>query len=189
MIERFKHLLRHLVEFNDSDLAELDRHAEAVSVEKGELLLRSGDICRYFYYVDQGCLRTFFLSRDGREKTRLVLHDCTIGTALQSFIRQQPSVELIEALEASTLLRFPHEKFYALVASSPRWQLFYTRILEMAYSFQTSKIESLVTLSAQQRYEKLLREQPALVQKLSNRALASYLDMREETLSRLKSGR
>jgi TRAP-type mannitol/chloroaromatic compound transport system substrate-binding protein len=68
------------------------------------------------------------------------------------------------------------------------WKNFYQKILEKAYSFQNRKIETLVTLTAKQRYEQLLTENPAFVQRLSNKVLASYLDMREETLSRLKSG-
>ncbi len=68
-----------------------------------------------------------------------------------------------------------------------KWKIFYQRILEMAYSFQNKKIEGLVTLSAKQRYELLLKETPILVQKLSNKILASYLDIAQETLSRLKS--
>jgi len=57
----------------------------------------------------------------------------------------------------------------------------------MAYSFQNRKIEQLVTLTAKQRYNIVLKENPVLIQRLSNRILASYLDIREETLSRLKS--
>ena len=57
----------------------------------------------------------------------------------------------------------------------------------MAYSYQNRRIEQLVTLSAKQRYEQVLNDHPSLIQKLSNKMLASYLDIREETLSRLKS--
>ncbi len=57
----------------------------------------------------------------------------------------------------------------------------------MAYTFQNKKIESLVTLSAKQRYEQLMQENPAIIQTLSNKIVASYLDMAQETLSRLKS--
>ena len=67
------------------------------------------------------------------------------------------------------------------------WKIFYQRILEMAYSFQNRKIEQLVTLTAKQRYDNVLEENPILIQRLSNRVLASYLGIREETLSRLKS--
>jgi CRP-like cAMP-binding protein len=57
----------------------------------------------------------------------------------------------------------------------------------MAYLYQNKKIENLVTLSAKQRYDKLLTETPIYVQRLSNKILASYLDITQETLSRLKS--
>ena len=53
--------------------------------------------------------------------------------------------------------------------------------------YQNKKIEDLVSLSAKQRYEKLRHEHPIYLQKLSNKQLASYLDISQETLSRLKS--
>jgi hypothetical protein len=59
--------------------------------------------------------------------------------------------------------------------------------MEMAYSFQNRKIESLVTLSAKERYDLLIKENPKAVQRLSNKIIASYLDIKQETLSRLKS--
>ncbi len=80
-----------------------------------------------------------------------------------------------------------HADFYRLNSQMDNWRNFYQRILEMAYSFQNGKIEQRVTLTAKQRYEVILNENPALVQQVSNKILASYLDIREETLSRLKS--
>lgn len=113
--------------------------------------------------------------------------DNHIGTALTSFISQKPSVEMIEALEDTELLAISHADFYRLNIQMDNWRNFYQRILEMAYSFQNGKIEQRVTLTAKQRYEVILNENPALVQQVSNKILASYLDIREETLSRLKS--
>ena len=113
--------------------------------------------------------------------------DNHIGTALTSFISQNPSVEFIEALDDTELLAISHSDFYQLNKEIDAWKNFYQRILEMAYSFQNKKIEQLVTLTAKQRYDIVLKENPALIQRLSNKVLASYLDVREETLSRLKS--
>ena len=110
-----------------------------------------------------------------------------IGTALTSFISQKPSVEFIEALDDTQLLSISHSEFYRLNKDITNWKLFYQKILEMAYSFQNKKIEQLMTLTARQRYERILSENPILIQQVSNKVLASYLDMREETLSRLKS--
>jgi hypothetical protein len=61
------------------------------------------------------------------------------------------------------------------------------RSLEHAYLNQSRKIEALMTLNAKQRYQKLLKGNPTLIQRLSNKTLASFLHMREETLSRIKS--
>ena len=113
--------------------------------------------------------------------------DDQIGTTLLSFISQKPSIEFIEALEDTELLVISYKDFYSLVKKNNNWKNFYQRILEEAYSFQNRKIGALVTLTAKQRYEQLLIENPVLIQRLSNKVLASYLDMREETLSRLKS--
>jgi len=114
--------------------------------------------------------------------------DNHMGTAMASFISQKPSVEFIDALEDTELLAINRKDFYLLCEQLENYKLFYLRILEKAYTFQNRKIETLVTLTAKQRYEQLLKETPIYVQRLSNKVLASYLDMREETLSRLKSG-
>ncbi len=188
MIDNLKLLLNYLINFDEAELAGLERFFSPKTVKKGQLLLRSGEVCRDFYFVNKGCLRTYFIDKAGHEKTRLVLPDFTIGSSFTSFIHQAPSFEFVDALEDSELLQINRTHFYTLVNSSDHWKSFYIRILEMAYAFQNKRIEELTTLSAKQRYEKLRLENPILIQKLSNKVLASYLDIREETLSRLKSG-
>lgn len=86
------------------------------------------------------------------------MHDNHIGTALTSFISQKPSIEFIEALENTELLAIRHTDFYRLNKEMNNWKNFYQRILEIAYSFQNKKIEQLVTLTAKQRYEMILKK-------------------------------
>jgi CRP/FNR family transcriptional regulator, anaerobic regulatory protein len=85
------------------------------------------------------------------------------------------------------LLYISHSNFYKLVDALPEWKKFYVKLLEFAYLYQNKKIEELVTLSAGERYAILMKEHPGYVQRLSNKVLASYLDVTQETLSRLKS--
>ncbi len=187
MFEQLNKLLKFIVDFDDQELDEIAKCFKPKLVNKNAILLSKGEVSNKFYFVQKGCLRTYFIDKEGNEKTRLVIYDCTIGTALTSFISQKPSFEFIEALEDTELLIISHKDFYKLNNEMIKWKIFYQRILEMAYSFQNKKIEGLVTLSAKQRYELLLKETPILVQKLSNKILASYLDIAQETLSRLKS--
>lgn len=186
-VDDLKGLLRYLVDFDDAALSTVTMHFEKLVVPRGAQLLREGQICRRFYFVRSGCLRTYFLTKNGQEKTRLILPPSSIGTALSSFISQAPSIESIDALEDSELLAIDRDAFYSLVERVPAWSRFYQKILEMAYSFQNRRIETQVTLSAQERYQQFRSEHPELAARLSNRVLASYLDIAPETLSRLKS--
>lgn len=173
--------------FDEQELEKILGCFKSKSIKKNEILLHTGSVCKDFYFIRSGCVRTFFIDRNGHEKTRYVMLDHHIGTALTSFISQKPSFESLEALEDTELLAIHHADFYRLNAEMENWKNFYQRILEMAYAFQNKKIEQLTTLTAQQRYEHVLKESPVLLQRLSNRVLASYLDIREETLSRLKA--
>lgn len=187
MTERLKQLLTFIVPFSEEQLSVIMPYFRPKAVKKNQFLLSQGEVCEEFYFIYKGCISTAFLTLEGQEKTRYVMADCSIGTALSSFISHTPSFEFMDALEDSELLAIRREDFYKLNEEMTAWRLFYQRILEMAYSFQNKKIEALVTLTAKQRYEHLLKENPLLVQRLSNKVLASYLDITQETMSRIKT--
>lgn len=187
MTDKLKIVLKMFVDFDEHELEKISDCFNPKSVKKNDILLNEGNVCKEFYFISTGCVRTFFIDKNGHEKTRYVMLDNHIGTALTSFIAQKPSFEFLETLDDTELLAISHSNFIRLNDEMVNWKIFYQRILEMAYSFQNKKIEQLTTLTAKQRYDNVLKENPILIQRLSNRVLASYLDIREETLSRLKS--
>jgi CRP-like cAMP-binding protein len=187
MTDKLKIFLKNFADFEEEELDRIVGFFKPRSVKKNDILLHEGNVSKEFYYVHTGGIRTFYIDKNGHEKTRYVMLDNQIGTTLSSFISQKPSIEFIEALDDTELLTISHQDFYRLINEIENWKNFYQKILEKAYLFQNRKIEALVTLTAKQRYEHLLTETPIFVQRLSNKVLASYLDIREETLSRLKS--
>ena len=187
MTEKLKHLLKNLADFDEQQLDKVVQCFKPKFVKRNTIILNEGEVCKEFYYIHSGCLRTYFITKQGHEKTRYVMLECSIGTALTSFIDQKPSFEFIDSLEDTEFFALSHKDFYRLNLELIRWKEFYQKILEMAYSFQNKSFENLVTLSAKQRFDKVLNENPILIQRLSNKVLASYLDIAQETLSRLKS--
>jgi CRP-like cAMP-binding protein len=185
--DNLKKLIRMFSIFDEKDLDKVVDCFTPRLIKKNEILVAAGDISKEFYFINKGCIRTYFITKQGHEKTRYIMIEPSIGTALTSFISQKPSFEFIDALEQTELLAISHRNFYRLVDEIPSWGNFYVKIMEMAYSFQNRKIESLVTLSAKERYNQLIKENPRTVQRVSNKILASYLDIKQETLSRLKS--
>jgi CRP-like cAMP-binding protein len=185
--EQLNYLLKTIADFDNKELKKIQDCFKPKAIKKNTILLSEGEVCKEFYYISKGCLRTYFITKQGNEKTRLIALDCSIGTALTSFISQKPSFEYIDTLEDTELLAISHKDFYQLNKELMHWKEFYQRILEMAYSFQNKSIENLVTLTAKQRFEEVLHTNPLFIQRLSNKILASYLDISQETLSRLKS--
>lgn len=187
MINSLKYLLKNIVDFDEQHLDKIVACFKPKTVKQNTILLYEGDVCKEFYFIHKGCIRTCFIDKNDYEKTRFVMLDCSIGTALTSFIFQEPSSEFIEVLDDSELLAISQEDFYRLNKEIDQWKVFYQKILEWAYSYQNKKIKGLVTLTASQRYQQIMRENPDLIQRLSNRVLASFIDIKPETLSRLKS--
>nr|WP_068888645.1 Crp/Fnr family transcriptional regulator [Pedobacter panaciterrae] len=187
MIEKLKYQIRINTDIDELKLDKIVSYFKYRKVKRSTLLLSEGEVCKELYLVYSGCVRTYYLTQQGYEKTRHIAFDDSIVTSFSSFISLQPSFEFIDTLEDSELYSISRKDFYQLVVDIPEWERFYTRFLEMTYIHQNKKIEARVTLTAKQRYEKLITEHPVYVRRLSNKILASYLDVREETLSRLKS--
>ena len=156
-------------------------------LKKGSILLSASETCREFYFVSSGIVRTYYLTKQGHEKTRHIAFENSFVSSVSSFINQTPSFEFVDVLEDAELYSISYTNFYQLVAEVPGWTLFYQKFLEMAYISQNKKIESRITLTASERYRKSIAEDPRCIQRVSNKILATYLDITQETLSRLKS--
>ena len=184
---KLHYYLRQQTTLDEEQLDKVIACFRPTSVPANTLLLAQGQTARALYFVHTGCVRSYYLTQAGHEKTRYIAFEDSIITSLASFIAQRPSFEFVDTVEDATLYAITHHDFFRLVAELPAWEKFYRTLLETAYVYQNRKIEDLVTLSAQQRFEQVRKHQPQYVQRLSNRLLASYLDIRPETLSRAKS--
>lgn len=154
---------------------------------KNELLLEAGQVSRYINFVIRGCLRIYFVREDGQETTRHLAFENQSATGLTSFIRQVPAVENIQAMEKTQVFHISRADFYYLLDIIPAWEKYYRTYLEDAYMENIVIFQREVTKDAELRYKGLLSRSPEIVNRLSNKIVASYLNMSPETLSRLKS--
>ena len=156
------------------------------TVRKNSLLLVSGEISQNAYFICSGCLRTYFTNEKGEEKTRYIAFENKFVSAFASFITQAPSAECVQALEDSELLRISQVDFYKLVDTDSVFAKLYRESLEQAQVFATWRIETMIRMTARERYEDLLERMPQVVSRLSNKHVASFLGITQESLSRLK---
>lgn len=175
------------ISVTDAQLQLILSHFRLLRPAKQQVLLGEGEVSRSFFFVGKGCLRIYFLEEDGQEATRYLAFENNFASALVSLISQEPSREFIEAVEPSEVLAISRNDFYYLLDQVPAWEKFYRHYLEHAYVNNTRRLMSFITMDAAQRYRLLLEESPEVVQRLPNKLVATYLNISQETLSRLKS--
>jgi CRP-like cAMP-binding protein len=155
--------------------------------EKNEVLLRQDEVCRHVYFINKGSIKAYFIDQNGEEAIRYIAFEDNFITILNSFITQTPSNEFLQTTEKGDLLFIAYQDFRQLLYAIPAWKDLYIKQLEIAYITNTWRLESFIKMDAKQRYDFLLETNPKIIQRLSNKIVANYLGITQESLSRLKS--
>jgi len=158
-----------------------------VTAKKNEILLKNGRVADRIFFIEKGCLRLYYGNENHGVQTRFMAFEQTFLTSIVSFITGEPAAEYIQAMENSELKVISRQDFIHLRTTLPAWDKMYIYILEYGLTVINSKLSSLITQNAVERYRSLLDHNPELIQRLSNVNLAAYLNISPETLSRLKS--
>jgi len=187
MHEQLANYIKEQIKVSEEELTTILSYFRPLKAKKNELLLTQGQTSQRSYFVGKGCLRIYFINEDGQDATRYIAFENRFATALMSFITSEPSEEFVQAVEASELLYISHKDFFHLLDIIPQWEKFYRSYLEGAYVTNTRRLMSFLTLDAVERYRQLLEKSPDIVKRLPNKMVASYLNISQETLSRLKS--
>lgn len=166
----------------DDLLNEIEIHA----LPKGSFLIRQGEHQVYVSFLIDGIIRGFFLDANGQEVT-----DCfafrTGAPAMPGPDITGPSPISIEALTDSTILTIPLSIVsYHLETSMELLKYAYNLLMESTKMHWELKI-AMYQYTARERYQWFLQTYPGLIQKVSNKYIASFLGMNPSTLSRQRT--
>lgn len=180
-----EYLVKNFTSTKD-DIDEVAKHFRYFKKAKNEFLVIEGEVCKNFYFVINGCVRTFFNDANGQEATRYIAFENQFITTIHSFIEQIPSNESICTVEPSELLAISYSDFRLGIKTIPLFKDLYIKQLERAYITNHWRMETFLMLDARQRYEYLLENEKKMVQRISNKIVASFMGITQESLSRLK---
>lgn len=175
------------IEIETEELKIVLPYFKTIKKSKNDILLSNGKNSQVSYFVKKGCLRLYYIDEEGKDITRYIAFENQFATELVSFISNEPAQETIQVIEDSELLYITHDDFRHLMRSIPKWREFYTRYLEKAYVNNSKRLISFTTLDASERYKQLFQINPNIVKRLPNKIVASYINISQETLSRIKS--
>lgn len=158
---------------------------EVLTVKKNDLFVEEGKVSRYIAFVESGMFQ-YFVWKDGEEKTTYVSVENTWLASLMSFVGQIPSLENVKALTDGRLFIISREALKKLVDTVPGFKDFYIQLLEVSIVGIDASRHDLIVLSGDQRYEKMLRKEPHLLQQIPLQYLASMLGVTPRHLSRIR---
>lgn len=154
-------------------------------LSKGAFLLEEGKICQQIAFIEKGLFRTFYL-RDGLEITTCFCQENTITCSYKSVITKQPSDLSIQAIEDCALTVFNYADLLKLYNKHPFWQVVGRMAAENEFLVIEDYTRFINDLSAQERYQRILETDPSLLHRVPLVYLASYLQIKPETLSRIR---
>jgi CRP-like cAMP-binding protein len=181
-LERFRKTLESFTSFSDDDFLLLADMMHEKHFDKGEVLLREGQVCKEFYYILSGCLRSFSLE-EGREVNVKFFFEDEFACDFESMREEEPSKFYLVAMEEVTV-------FYATKTEAvPVMAHFYTflfRFFQEQYFKESEHSNSFKLLSPEERYRYLLAHRPNYLQRIPLVHLATYLGMSRETITRIR---
>jgi len=182
LIQYFQHL-----GFADDEVAKIAHAFTRKEMDKGDFFVQEEKTSRSFAFLEQGMLQYYSTDAKGDERTTYVSLPGTFVASLLSFLNEIPARENIRALTPAVLWTIAKDDFNQLKRDVPNFKDFYIGLLEWQICCIDKGKFDLITLSAEERYEKLLREEPDLLQQVPLQYIASMIGVTPRHLSRLRA--
>ncbi len=154
--------------------------------QKGEMILKEGEVSKDIYWVAKGLLRQYYYKNE-KELTEYMATENSIVMSIESLFKEEPSKQNIQAVEPTILFALPKASLEREAVRNVNIQMLYRKILEESLIISQVHADMLRFESAQERYAKLVKRSPQLILRAPLVYIASYLQMTPETLSRVRT--
>ena len=158
---------------------------EEKKYKKGDFFLEEGKICKHVGFVTKGLLR-YYINHDGEDKTYAFAEENNFVCNYESFIPRTPSTKNIQALEDCEMLQISYDDLQLFYKSINHAERFGRLVIEQVFIQTLQDLSSFYTETPENRYEKMLRMHPQLLQRMSQYHIASYVGVKPQSLSRIR---
>lgn len=185
MLEMLRQYVSGYVALSDQEFSFLADMLVIRSFDKRQQLTQAGEVENYMNFVVKGLARMYF-HRGNTEVITNIAKEGELISSSASFLSGNPSSYYIETLEPTTFLSITRQHLDKLYRESPAIERL-GRLLTTAFVLQKEEWElSCMRLDTRERFLHFVETNPELVQRVPQKYLASYLNMKPETFSRLK---
>ncbi|MBX2828235.1 MAG: Crp/Fnr family transcriptional regulator [Flavobacteriaceae bacterium] len=155
-------------------------------IGKKDFLMRPGEIIKNEYFIVKGCLKVYTIDSKGVEHISMfAISDWWTGD-LSSFLTEQPTKYYIQALEETEILQLSKENSEVLFEKIPKFERFYRILYQRSLISYINRSDQNISVSAEDRYLYFTQKYPSLLNRVSQKDIASYIGVTPEFLSLLR---
>ena len=169
----------------ESDINSIVESFSFIQLKKNSYFVEEGKVCNHFCFVESGILQ-HAITVSGEEKTSYLALKNSVTSSLNSFLNKVSSRKSIKALSDCDLWIVDLETFQNLVKDNKAFHHFYFNLIEKQICLIDDYRIDLLTLTPEERYKKLLVNEPKLLQEVPLHYLASFLGISTRHMSRIR---
>ena len=185
--DKLKKSIDPIITLNDKEWLQVCKSLEKLSLKKNSNFLSEGQVCNSIAFIHSGLLIYFKSLDNGNEITTDFAFEGEWVTDNYSRLNQTPSLMNIKAIEASELYIINNEKLTELYIEIPKLERLGRILIETAFVKIAQLSIDLQSLSAKERYIKMLDRYPAVFQNIPLHHIANYLGIAPKSLSRIRN--
>ena len=194
--EPFFELVRRYVDLDGDTMQLIAAHTGEVTFPSKHIVLRETSVCEKVHFVVSGLARSYYTDCSGKTITWTFHYNNQASSTRElfavdyrSFLNHEPSSIAIETLSEVNALTFTKTQINYLMEHSPAYERWMRKLNESAFLHMYDRAFALLTMDAAERYARLIKKEPHLLQMFPNHHIASYIGIAPQSLSRIRSQR
>ncbi|WP_396192546.1 Crp/Fnr family transcriptional regulator [Flavobacterium sp.] len=157
-----------------------------VTVSKNDYLLNQGTVEKKYWFVESGFIRSYIIDTEGNDITFNLYASGDVVIDYPSFFFLLQTRENIQALTDCVCWEIDFASFQELFNSISNYREQQRGLLVGSYFALKEHSISLIADQAKERYLKLLKSKPHIVQNVSLKHIATFLGITDTSLSRIR---
>lgn len=188
ILQVFREGLEKFVTFSDAEWIELTPYLTASNIKKKDHFVVHGKVCQHIGFVIKGSLRFYHL-KDGAEITGYFCFENEFVSSYKSYLKQEPSLTYIQAMEDTELMLITYENMQQLLTHPKlalKMEQFGRLIAEYYICCYEERIAAFIIQSPEERYLTMLENQACLLLRIPQHYVANFLGITPVSLSRIR---
>jgi len=185
MLDALKQYVSGYVALSNEEFAFLADKLVIRNFDKKQQLIGVGEVETYLNFIVKGLARKYFL-KDKTEVITQIAREGEMISSSASFLSGTASPYIVEALEPATVFSISKKHLEKLYESSTRIERVGRMVITHLFLQKEEWEHECIRMDTRERFLHFVQNNPDLLQRVPQKYLASYLNMKPETFSRLK---